>query len=358
VSPLDDLLPQRAAWPNRPTDAELQKLPAAPAVYAWLTTGGEVVQIATTQNLRSAAQVRLLSTPDGPRADLTEIVRAAAWRTTAAALESRYWHLMLARRVHPQTYREMLAFEPAWFLRAEFTGAAPQFSLSTAPWTDAGRYVGPWPSRRKAGEALDALVDLFDLCRYPEQVRKLPRGTRCAYADMGRCDAPCDGSTPPDDYRARCECAWRLACGEVEPTVADFMQRMRSAAERQEFELAARLKGQIAIARAWAAAGPFAVPLERMQFVISLPIPRRGSRKLMAFARGRFIDGPVLPPRKFASQATAWIATARPTDAPPADANEQTALLSHFLYGSELAAAVVAPWHDAPESIAAVLELP
>lgn len=340
-------LPESVSWPARPTDDDLKVLPGCPAVYLFVDDSGQPVQLLTSQQLKRTASARL-SEPDAERrgqTDLAAVVRGVRWRPVFSRFEARWRYYQLARVLHPREYRKLVSFGPAWFLHVDWTRGAPELRVSERVWRLDGEFVGPWPTHKSCQEALDGLWDLFDLCRYPEQVRKAPGGARCAYADMGRCDAPCDGSTPLDAYVTRTRSAWRFAIGEIHEWIEEAEQRMRSAAGAQQFERAGLLKNQIEFARMWQRRWSKSVrPADDLNYLLIVPATRRKAWKLFLFRRGDLVDGPLVSDRKLTATVPHWLAEQLKQPRPPLDADvcmEQAWLVAHFLQHKESAAALV-----------------
>ena len=343
--PLSELLPQALpeahVWSGRPSAADVAPLPAAPALLLFVGEAGEPVQLLTTQNLRRFVLARLSAPEEAVRgrADLADVVRGARWRVVTCPFEARWWYYRLASALHPRDYREMIGFGPAWFLHVNWQAAIPELQVTDQVWVQPGEFVGPWPTHKSCQQALEGLWDLFDLCRYPEQVRRSPLGTRCSYAEMGRCDAPCDGSAPLEPYVARLRAAWDFACGGSAAWSETAETRMHAAAQTRAFERAALIKKQIAFARHWQAEWTsHARHMSEMTFLIALPVTRRRAWKLFVFRSGAIVDGPILPDRSAKTGLAAWLATAAGVPDPdvvPRVRMEQTWLLSHLLFGRE-----------------------
>src|SRR6185295_16204268 len=66
-----------------------------------------------------------------------------------------------------------------------------------------GVFIGPIADKDTAGRLIERTIDAFDLCRYHHLLVQAPRATACAYKEMGRCPAPCDGSETMAGFRAR-----------------------------------------------------------------------------------------------------------------------------------------------------------
>lgn len=344
---LETELPQLHACAAPPAEAELQALPRCAAVVLLLGAGGESIQLATTQNLQRFLISRLAApTPEAAhRADLTAVVRFIRWREVSCPFEARWRHWRVARQLFPKNYRDRIGFGPAWFLQLEMGPLVSELRLSDRPGASDAPVLGPWPTHRSATQALEGLWDLFELCRYPEQVRRSPHGRRCAYADMGRCDAPCDGAAPLPVYEARVQDAWRFACGAIEPWLNAAEQHMRTAAEAHEFERAGLIKQQMAFADRWRAEWSGRLRrFDEWRDALLLPVSRRKAWKLFVFDRGAIVDGPVISDRKLLVEAPAWIVaqSAGLAEAPDGLTRvEQTWLMAHLLYHRDGESAIV-----------------
>ncbi|MCK4342874.1 MAG: hypothetical protein KAY37_14260 [Phycisphaerae bacterium] len=342
-------LPKAHTWSGRPGPDQLASLPGGPAVLLFLDEHDTPVQLLTTQQLKRFAMSRLskpVETRRG-RADLAEVVRGVRWRPAHCPFEARWWYYRLARVLHPREYRKLVSFGRAWFLHVDWEQHIPELRVSERVWYASGLFIGPWPTHKACQEALDGLQDLFDLCRHPEQVRKSPHGLRCAYAEMGRCDAPCDGTAPLEAYRARCRAAWLFAAGAVDAWIAGAAERMKRAAKEQKYELAGQVKQQLGFAHTWQTQwAPRVRPAEQLNYLFVLPVTRRRAWKLHLFRRGYLADGPVVPDRRVGSATAAWLKTElsqSPEEVPDAIRMEQTWLVCHLLLHRESDSALVVP---------------
>jgi excinuclease UvrABC nuclease subunit len=344
-------LPEGHSWPGRPGQDDLDAIPGCPAVYLLSDACAAPVLLATTQSLKRVLVSRLAEAAQQSRkADLAAITRSVRWRPLATPFEGRWWYYRLARELYPQQYRRMIAFGPAWFLNVDWDARVPDLRVSNQVWSAPGQFVGPWPTQHAARETLDGLWDLFNLCRHPEEVRQTPSGTRCAYAEMGRCDAPCDGSAPLSAYAERCRAAWRFVSAGCGEWIEGATKRMKQAAGVQKYELAALLRQQVRFAEAWRAQwARHARPAEEMRYLLGFRATRRKAAKLFLFRAGHLTDGPLIAARRVGRDAAVWVRNelAKPvSDLAPVVRMEQTWLFSHLLYGSERNAAFLVPLGD------------
>ncbi len=346
-------LPSRLGWSARPSAAELAAAPARPAVYLLEDELERPVFLGMTQDLRRVLRARMAEAVEPTRrADVAAVSRGVRWREAHSAFESRLWYWRLARTVHPHDYRERLDFGPAWFLTVDLESRAALIDVTERVWRVPGAFAGPFPTRRDAQATLDGLRDLFDLCRHPEEVARAPGGRRCAYYDMGRCDAPCDGTAPLAPYAQRTREAWRFVTGGCAAWIESATERMRDAAAAQRFEAAAQLKQQIAFARGWQSRSDGRIEaMERVRRLLAIPVARRKSWMLFYFHDGMITPGPTARSAALTEAAAAWVSSVQSAAAPREDAAarmEQTWLYAHFLGSREASDSLVLAVGETP----------
>lgn len=113
---------------------------------------------------------------------------------------------------------------------------------------DGAQYIGPFMSAYTVKQAVDEANKIFSLSTCN---RTLTHGKRtgdrpCLNAHIGQCCAPCMGRVDPEEYQERVNQAIEFLTKGSTDTMAALQQRMEEAAERLEFEQAARLRDRIA----------------------------------------------------------------------------------------------------------------
>lgn len=116
---------------------------------------------------------------------------------------------------------------------------------------DGAQYIGPFMSSYTVKQAVDEANKIFSLSTCN---RTLTHGKRagdrpCLNAHIGQCCAPCTGRISPEDYQERVDQAVEFLTKGSADTMAALQQRMEDAAERLDFEQAARLRDRITAIR-------------------------------------------------------------------------------------------------------------
>jgi len=231
-----------------PLDAEaLRAIPAKRGVFALVADDGVVVLLTTAADIRDRLRHRLTADDGDERrrtADLREITAAVYWRLTYSRFETDWQYAELARALWTETYGRLLKRRSAWFVAADTEGKCPCFQTVRSPGGPC-EHFGPFATRRAAEDYIAALTDVFDLCRCVHILRRAPHGSPCAYKQMGRCAAPCDGTSSMESYRRQIRRAVRFAAGCRRPQRDRLTAEMNAAAAAQQYERAGTLKSRL-----------------------------------------------------------------------------------------------------------------
>lgn len=227
---------------------DARSLPTHGGVYLLADTDDRPILLASCENLRRAVSNRLAAPPPEhktKRAALAPIARHVHWRSTFSRFETAWAHWQEARALDPKNYRDVIAFPPAWFLIADPVARVPRILPVREFKTDTDRRIGPFATRRDAETWLHMLEDVFDLCRYDHILERTPNGEPCAYFEMGKCPAPCDGTLSIEAYRRMIADAMDFSAGIREPRLSTLREAVRTASDRLEFEKAAAMQQSI-----------------------------------------------------------------------------------------------------------------
>lgn len=116
------------------------------------------------------------------------------------------------------------------------------------------RYFGPFGHAYAIRETLDALTRVFPIrtCSNAFFDQRARAGRPCLYYDIGRCSGPCVPETTgvtEEEYRADADALADFLSGNERPVLQRLEREMHRAAEREEFELAAKHRDQLVAAR-------------------------------------------------------------------------------------------------------------
>jgi len=161
----------------------------------------------------------------------------------------------------------------AWFVHCDTKAEFPQWMKTCRPQetrqAGSDAIVGPMRDKHAAQKYIELLQDTFDLCRYHHILVQAPRGTACAYKEMGRCPSPCDGSIRMDAYHETIRESARVACAGKQEWLDLIRTRMEHAAGSQAYAAAARWKTLLGqVRRAASHQFPHAEAVDRLRLIV------------------------------------------------------------------------------------------
>jgi excinuclease UvrABC nuclease subunit len=277
--------------PDGDFETFVRGVPARWVVYLLADADDRPVQLLCVKNLRYSLKRRL--GPGEPAAGISkrvnyrDLVRRVHWRRVDSTTEADWHYYEAARSLFPQTYQGMTGFRPAWFIHVNPDARFPRYTKTIDLTTRPGLLLGPVEDKHAAARLIELAEDAFDLCRYYSILIEAPHGKACAYKEMGKCPAPCDGSISMEQYRGLVQ--WSAdTLVDPEPFVRDQSRRMQAAAGDFHFEIAGKIKAFLeSINRL--GKGPFRHVrlLKDFTFLSLQHGPREGTAKVFLVTPGR-----------------------------------------------------------------------
>ncbi len=213
-----------------------EELPQAPGVYLFRDDQSRVLYIGTSRNLRT--RVRTYFTASETRTRMGEMVGLAASVTgieCATPLEAEVRELRLIAEHKPRYNRRSRFPEKVHFLKLT-REPWPRLSLVRTVLDDDADYLGPFSSKKTAEKCVAVLHETFPIRQCGARMSRVPSGTACALAEMGRCLSPCDGSVDDSTYAAVVRQLREALLRRPDEVVAQINQRMGALAELERFE--------------------------------------------------------------------------------------------------------------------------
>jgi hypothetical protein len=144
--------------------------------------------------------------------------------------------------------------------------------------------VGPFASKKSAVAFGETLDDVFELCRYPKELALAPNGTACAYKEMGRCPAACDGSESMESYLNRLREAAKTASQGIRAWKEQLSKAIATASASLDFETAQITQRQLQQVEDLSTdAGAYAASLHAMSCLCISPSIRKGWATIWKF---------------------------------------------------------------------------
>jgi excinuclease ABC subunit C len=226
-----------------------------PAVYRMLGPNDEVIYIGKSVSLRT----RLLSyfrADAGEKA--TEIIsytRRITWDYVPNEFASLLTEMKLIQRYRPIFNVQHKSDTNFCFIKLT-REEAPRLVVTVQALNDGSHYYGPFRGRGMVKDVLREVADVLELrdcaptvkIRFADQMDMFaPDDTpKCIRGDVHKCLAPCAGRCTRTEYSARVVEARKFLEGDVRKPLNVLNQRMQMAADRMNFEYAAKLRDRAA----------------------------------------------------------------------------------------------------------------
>jgi excinuclease ABC subunit C len=231
-------------------EAQLKGIPAKPGVYLFRDTKSTVLYVGKAKSLR--ARVRSYFRGGDSRLGLDRLIeRVEDIEVIVTSTEVEAFHLEqnLIKRYRP-TFNVRLRDDKSYpYIAVTVEDEYPRVMFTRERHRRGVTYFGPYASAKKVRETLDVLNRVFPYrpCEGPQPGRH--SGIPCLDYHIDRCLAPCVGYVTKEDYRAIVERVIEFLSGETRPVLRELEEKMRAAAERQEFEEAARYRNRLTAVR-------------------------------------------------------------------------------------------------------------
>ncbi len=221
--------------------------PQAPGVYLMRDAGGEVIYVGKAVHLRN--RLRSYFQPSAARHSikvrrLLERLHDIEWIVVGSELEALILEMNLIKRHRPRYNIQLKDDKRYPYIKIHWADPFPKVSVTRRVVQDGSRYYGPYTSVWAVHQTLNALRKIFPYLTCNRTITGQDRRA-CLYYDIGLCAGPCIGAIGQKAYRAMIADLGRFLEGDTEPVLQRLEAEMRAAAQRLEFEKAARLRDQI-----------------------------------------------------------------------------------------------------------------
>jgi len=234
--------------PATPLEATLAKLPDHPGVYLMRDARGAVLYVGKAQSLRhrvrSYWQRRGAAEPPLRIESSLDRVADVEYTLTDTVSEALLLEGTLIKRHQPRFNVKLTDDKNFLVLRLDPDGEWPRLEVTRRLGHDGAYYFGPYHSATSCREALRVVNRHFQLRTCTDHVlhnRRRP----CLQYQIKRCPAPCVLPVSREAYGEQIRDVRLFLDGKSDELLDRLRARMKDAAGRQEFEIAAEIRDQI-----------------------------------------------------------------------------------------------------------------
>ncbi|MGD9816629.1 MAG: excinuclease ABC subunit UvrC [Hyphomonadaceae bacterium] len=233
-----------------------KRLPAKPGVYRMIAADGEVLYVGKAKSLKN--RVAMYAQGRGHTNAIYRMIHQTASLeviVTATETEALLLETNLIKRLKPRFNVLMRDDKSFPFIAIRTDHAIPALQKHRGTKSFKGRFYGPFASAGAVNRTLNTLQKAF-LLRSCSDSTFTGRSRPCMLYQIKRCAAPCVGLATESEYAALVRDAEDFLEGRSVELQDRLAAEMREAADKLEFEHAARLRNRIrALASVRAAQG-------------------------------------------------------------------------------------------------------
>jgi excinuclease ABC subunit C len=225
-------------------EEKLARLPDHPGVYLMRDAKGEIIYVGKAASLKNRVRSYFRGQHPPRTQVLVSHIADFEYILTDNEVEALILECNLIKEHRPR-YNVSLKDDKSYpYIKITTQEQFPRLQITRSLVRDGSRYFGPYTNVGALRETLKLLRGLFPVrtCREtPLQHRSRP----CLNAHINRCLAPCSGKVSPEAYREAVDNIILFLEGKHTTLVKELKEQMEAAAERLEFEKAARLRDQL-----------------------------------------------------------------------------------------------------------------
>ena len=226
--------------------SKLAHLPDNPGVYLFKNAQGEIVYIGKAAVLADRVRSYFQKGADHSPKTTLLVSQVADLETmvTRSELEALILESNLVKR-HKPRFNIVLRDDKQYpYVRLPIKDDFPRLSIVRRVQKDGALYYGPYTPANALRETLKVIKHVFPLATCTIEID----GTAdraCIEFEIKRCMAPCTGNQSKEDYLQIVKQVRHFLEGRDHELLDDLRAKMETAAEREEFEEAARLRDRL-----------------------------------------------------------------------------------------------------------------
>ena len=225
---------------------KLKLLPENPGVYVMLNAQGQIIYVGKAKNLKNRVRQYFYSAVKTDKvmamvnnvADFYYII--APSEIDALSLENN-----LIKK-HKPRYNILLKDDKTYpYLKIDLKENFPTFKITRKIKKDGAKYFGPFMGGVSVKSVIEIINLAFGIRPCDKKLNPLKPIKECLNYHIKKCSAPCSGRVDKKDYAERIDRAIDFLSGDVNQAESILKEKMLSASQREEFELALKYRDNL-----------------------------------------------------------------------------------------------------------------
>lgn len=241
VTNLDDLL----ALPKARGSAHYSKmrltdgLPRSPGVYIFRDRNRAPIYVGKATNLRTRVRQYFYGDERRSISNMMRELDSIDHQVCSTVIEAEITELRLIHAYRPRYNRKSRPPKSSHFVKLT-SEAFPRLSVVRSVRADGLEYLGPFRSKKMADQVVHALWDAMPIRRC--RGRPGSRSGKCAPAQLGISECPCDGALSPARYRQLVDVLLAGIRSQPDLLLQPLIDRMAQLSRDQRYEEAGWLR--------------------------------------------------------------------------------------------------------------------
>ncbi|HXV71859.1 MAG TPA: excinuclease ABC subunit UvrC [Acidimicrobiia bacterium] len=226
---------------ERPKPSEI---PDRPGAYLFRDRHGRVIYVGKAKSLRGRVS-SYFGVGLHPRTQaMVDNARSVDWILTDSEVNALMLEYSLIKEHRPRFNVKLVDDKSYPFLAITRSHEWPRAMVVRGKKRKGNEYFGPYAHTYAIRKTLDQLLRTFPVrtCSNAMLERQKAQGRPCLLYHIEKCSGPCIDEVTPEDYAKMVEGLASFLSGDTDGVLGDLEASMWEAAEREEFELAARYR--------------------------------------------------------------------------------------------------------------------
>ena len=228
---------------NNRIKEKLRDLPEKSGVYLMKDIEGNVIYVGKAKVLKNRVKSYFNGAHEGKVAVMVSRIEDVEWIITESENEAFALEVNLIKEYMPK-YNIMLRDDKHYpYIKINVKSDYPKLTVVRRVKNDGSKYYGPYFSATSMRNTIEAVRKIFPIRSCNLNIAAVKGKMRpCLNYDIGRCIAPCKADVTKEEYNSLIEKMCNFLDGNDENLTNEMVQKMQHAAQRQDYEEAARYR--------------------------------------------------------------------------------------------------------------------
>ena len=221
----------------------LRAVPQAPGVYLFRDTGAKVIYVGKAARLRDRVRSYFVAAQAQRTVEMVRRIHDFEFVRCANEVEALLLENEFIKRYRPRFNIRLKDDKNYLYLKLPVTDEFPRVHYSRRVLNDGAQYFGPYTSALSLRQTVKSIRQLLPFRTCSDDIFR--QGRVCLDYHIKRCPGPCEGKIGADEYKANIAEVAMLMEGRSDLLDKALRQRMQAAADRLDFENAARYRDRL-----------------------------------------------------------------------------------------------------------------